>query len=144
MFGFPFRKKEENMCPQDDAYSIYRKPAPPSCSSPFVPPFRLSYHNSNTGSFIALRAPSTKVSQSYRVQGSLIHDLSKISGVSKLEPPRRVEEGVHENCDADVRSCVLWGLAGELLWDRASAPRRASARRVQQLCGPPWQMMEVN
>lgn len=32
MFGFPFRKKEENMCPQDEAYAIYRKPAPPSCS----------------------------------------------------------------------------------------------------------------
>lgn len=75
MFGFPFRKKEENMCPQDEAYAIYRKPAPPSCSiQTFLP--QLKYWLINP-------CRATKLSQSYRVQGLLIHDLlTKISGVS--------------------------------------------------------------
>lgn len=36
---------------------------------------------------------STKLSQSYRVQGSLIHDLSKISTATELELHRRVGRG---------------------------------------------------
>lgn len=86
MFGFPFRKKEENMCPQDEAYAIYRKPAPPSCSiQTFLPQLKYCLINP---------CRATKLSQSYRVQGLLIHDLlTKISGVTELALRHLVERG---------------------------------------------------